>query len=65
MNNKKCKRLWCIQSQEGGGPGHQCGSSTGVTGLGHEPQLAHLLGPGCRAYPGEGEKKHCLKLFSV
>lgn len=52
-----------IQSQEGGGPGHQCGSSTGATGPGHEPQLARLLGPGCRAYPGEGNK-HFFKWFS-
>lgn len=43
-----------IQSQEGGGPGHQRGSSTGAAGPGHEPQPAHLSGPGCRPYPGEG-----------
>lgn len=52
-----------IQSQEGGGSGHQCGSSTGASGPGHEPQLAHLLGPRCRAYPGKGNK-HFLKWFS-
>lgn len=42
-----------IQSQESGGPGHQCGSPTGAAGSGHEPQPAHLPGTGCRAYPGE------------
>lgn len=43
-----------IQSQEGGTPGHQCGSSVGAAGLGYEPQPAHLPGPRCGAYPGEG-----------
>lgn len=51
-----------MQSQEGGGPGHQCGSSTGAAGPGHEPQLAHLPGPGCRPYPGEGNR-HFLSCF--
>ena len=42
------------QSQEGGTPGHQRGSSTGAAGPGHEPQPAHLPGPRCRAHSGEG-----------
>lgn len=51
---KSCMFMVLIQSQEGCGPGHQRGSSTGAAGLGHEPQSAHLPGPRCRAYPGEG-----------
>lgn len=44
-----------IQSQKGCSAGHQCGSSVGVAGSGNEPQPAHLPGPGCGAYPGEGD----------
>lgn len=51
---KKYMCMVLIQSQEGGGPGHQRGSSTGAAGPGHEPQPAHLPGPGCRSHPGEG-----------
>lgn len=42
-----------IQSQEGGCPGHQCGSSVGAAGPGYEPQPAHLPGPGRGTHPGE------------
>ncbi len=45
-----------IQSQEGGGSRDQRGSSTGAAGPGHEPQPAHLPGPGCRANPGKGKQ---------
>ncbi len=52
-----------IQSQEGGGPGNQRGSSTGAAGPGHEPQPAHLPGPGCRAHPGEGKVMFYVHFF--
>lgn len=57
-----CLGIVLIQSQEGGAPGHQCGSSAGAAGPGHEPQSAHLPGPGCRAYPGK-RKVFSLKSF--
>lgn len=42
-----------IQGQEGGGPGHQCGSSAGTASPGHEPQSAHISCPRCGTYPGK------------
>uniref|UniRef100_A0A668RQH5 UBA domain-containing protein n=1 Tax=Oreochromis aureus TaxID=47969 RepID=A0A668RQH5_OREAU len=45
--------------QEGGGPGHQCGSSAGIAGPGHEPQSAHISCPRCGTYPGGVWVPHC------
>lgn len=53
LNDETIILMVVMQSKEGCGPGYQCGSSPGAAGLGHEPQPAHLSGPGRRSYPGD------------